>query len=85
MVVGNVYRDTLNRIWHNSSKLNEIRKVTRKDFPQCIDCEARNYCAICMVRNYNENNGDMFKVSKHFCDVAFLNKRIAEEKLNLKS
>jgi len=31
-----------------------------------------------MVRNFNET-GDIFAVSPHFCDVAFLNKRLAEE------
>ena len=43
---------------------------------------------MCLVRNYNESNGDMFKVNKHFCDVAFLNKRLVEEyqeKLNKKA
>ena len=34
---------------------------------------------MCLVRNYNESNGDMFKINKHFCEVAFLNKKIVEE------
>ncbi|MCH5237547.1 MAG: radical SAM protein [Muribaculaceae bacterium] len=84
MVVGNVYKESLKDIWEKSEKLQKIRNVTFGDFPQCVDCEARNYCAVCMVRNYNENEGDMFKVSKHFCDVAFLNKKIAEEKFKVK-
>ena len=33
----------------------------------------------CLERNYNEHQGDMFKISKHLCDVAFLTKRIHEE------
>lgn len=82
MVVGNLYRNTLKEIWTSSPELDRIRKVTRKDFPKCLDCEAADYCAMCMVRNYNENNGDMFKVSQHFCDVAFLNKRLAEQHFN---
>ena len=44
----------------------------------CITCEAKEYCDMCMVRNFNESNGDMFKINKHFCDVAFLNKKIIE-------
>ena len=43
---------------------------------------------MCLVRNYNENNGDMFKVTKHFCDAAFLNKKMVEdyyEKKKIKS
>ena len=78
-VVGNVYRQSLKEIWDNSPKLAEVRKVRRKDFPKCMICEARDYCNMCLVRNYNESGGDMFKISQHFCDVAFLNKRLVEE------
>ena len=74
---------SLKDIWEKSEKLQKIRNVTFGDFPQCVECEARNFCAVCMVRNYNENEGDMFKVSKHFCEVAFLNKKIAEEKFKV--
>jgi len=84
-VVGNVYRQSLKEIWAQSPKLVELRKVTRGDFPKCLKCEAKDYCAMCLVRNYNENEGDMFKTNEHFCEVAFLNKRIAEEWKNSKT
>ena len=79
MVVGNVNNQSLKDIWETSEKLKTIRAVTQGDFPQCLKCEAQDYCSRCLVRNYNESNGDMFKLNKHFCDVAFLNKRIVEE------
>jgi len=79
MVVGNVYKQSLKDIWDNSEKLKTIRSVTQGDFPQCLKCEAQDYCSRCLVRNYNESNGDMFKLNQHFCDVAFLNKKIVEE------
>lgn len=79
MVVGNVYQQSLKDIWENSEKLKMIRQITQGDFSQCLDCEARNFCAMCLVRNYNESNGDMFKINKHFCDVAFVNKKVVEE------
>lgn len=78
-VVGNVYKQTLQDVWDNSERLKEIRNVTRRDFPECLTCEAADYCAMCMVRNYNENGGDMFKINRHFCEVAHLNKRMVEE------
>ena len=78
-VLGNVYEQSLKEIWEKSEKAAIIRKVTQADFPQCIDCDARNYCSRCLVRNYNECNGDMFALPKHFCDVAFLTKRLVEE------
>lgn len=79
MVLGNVYRQSLQEIWENSPKIKELRKITQASFPECLKCEARDYCARCLVRNYNENGGDMLRVNKHFCDVAFLNKRLVEE------
>ena len=81
LICGNVYENTLQDIWENSPQLKKVRSITRGNFPQCINCEALNFCAMCLVRNYNESNGDMFKINKHFCDVAFLNKKIVEEYL----
>ncbi|MBQ0141735.1 MAG: radical SAM protein [Prevotellaceae bacterium] len=78
-VIGNVYNNSLKDIWENSEKIKQIRGITQGDFPQCIECEARDYCSMCLVRNFNESGGDMFKLPKHFCDVAFLNKRLVEE------
>lgn len=79
MVLGNVYKQPLREIWENSAKIKELRKITQASFPQCLECEARDYCARCLVRNYNESGGDMMKVNEHFCKVAFLNKRLVEE------
>lgn len=83
-IIGNVYSKSLKDLWENSQQLKELRKVNQASFPECIGCEARQYCSRCLVRNYNENKGDMFKINKHFCDVAFLNKRLVEEKYGKK-
>ncbi|MEI8204873.1 MAG: PqqD family peptide modification chaperone [Bacteroidota bacterium] len=85
MVLGNAYKQSLKDIWDNSEQIKELRKITNASFPECITCEARDYCAMCMVRNYNENNGDMFKITKHFCDVAFLNKKMVEDYFKTKN
>ncbi|MDE6416369.1 MAG: PqqD family peptide modification chaperone [Duncaniella sp.] len=78
-VLGNVYKNTLKEIWEESERVKSLRKITQASFPQCVECEALNFCNRCLVRNYNESNGDMMKVPKHFCDIAFLNKRLVEE------
>lgn len=78
-IVGNVFRQPLKEIWERSPRLMEIRNVKHKNFPKCLTCEARDYCNMCLVRNYNESGGDMFKINQHFCDVAFLTKRLVEE------
>lgn len=78
-VLGNVYRQSLKEIWENSDRVKQLRKITQSSFPKCLKCEAFNYCNRCLVRNYNESHGDMFHIPQHFCDVAFLNKRLVEE------
>jgi radical SAM protein with 4Fe4S-binding SPASM domain len=78
-VVGNVFKTSLKDIWEHSEQLKMIRRVTWKNFPKCLECDVRDYCNMCLVRNYNENNGDMFKTADHFCKVAKLNKQLAEE------
>lgn len=79
LVAGNVFKQPLKEIWEQSPVLAKVRSVRQKDFPKCLKCEARDYCNLCMVRNYNESGGDMFKLNEHFCKVAFLNKRLVEE------
>ena len=79
LIVGNAYKNSLKEVWDNSKELQSLREITFESFPECIKCEAKDYCAMCLVRNFNENKGDMFKVSKHFCEVAFLNKKLVED------
>lgn len=78
-VLGNIYKQSLQEIWENSERIKALRKVTNESFPQCFECDARDYCARCLVRNYNESGGDMFAINEHFCQVAHLNKRLVEE------
>ena len=79
MICGNVYKQSLKDIWETSPQFQELRKITQASFPKCLTCEARDYCHICLVQNYNESNGDMFKINPYYCEVAFLNKRLVEE------
>jgi len=79
MVLGNVYKQPLQEIREKSSEVKKLRNVTQGDFPECLDCEAAAYCSRCLVRNYNESNGDMYKINRHFCEVAFMTKRLVEE------
>lgn len=78
-VLGNVYKQSLQEIWEQSPRVKELRKITQASFPQCLECEARDYCARCLVRNYNESGGDMFKINEHVCQVAFLTKKLASD------
>ncbi len=79
--LGNAHEKTVADVWNNSEPLKKLRNVKWKDFPKCMACEAKSYCAMCMVRNMNETSS-IFEVSQHFCGVAFLNKKLVEEYKN---
>jgi radical SAM protein with 4Fe4S-binding SPASM domain len=76
-VVGNVRNTPLQEIWYNSPKVRYLRGLRMKNFPKCIECEDRAFCAMCMVRNANEDpNGNFFKINEHFCKVAKIHHEI---------
>jgi len=79
-VCGNLHEQSLADIWENSPKVKYLRGLRKKDFPQCLFCPDKNFCAMCMVRNANEDpNRDLLKINKHFCKVASLNRKIVME------
>ena len=80
-VLGNIEKDTLKDIWLKSEKLNKLRNIRLSQFPKCTNCEARPFCSMCLLRNYNENNGDLFKIPEHTCQIAHLRKRLASKLL----
>lgn len=76
-VCGNITEQPLREIWEHSPKVKYLRNLRKKDLPQCIDCVDRHFCAMCMVRNANEDpDGNPLKINKHFCKVAALNRKI---------
>jgi radical SAM protein with 4Fe4S-binding SPASM domain len=76
-IVGNVREKHLREIWENSARVKYLRSLRKKDFPRCLACGDKNFCAMCMVRNANENpEGDPLKINEHFCRVAALNRKI---------
>ncbi len=77
--VGNINHESLQEIWNNSAELNKLRSIKRSDFQECTDCDATEFCSICMARNSNESGGNPLKLNPHFCEIAHLNKKIYEE------
>jgi len=76
-VCGNVRETPLKEIWESSPKVQYLRNLRKKDFPECMPCADKSFCAMCMVRNANENpEGDPLKINRHFCKVAALNRQI---------
>lgn len=79
-VCGDAREQTLRDIWENSAKVRYLRSLRRKDFPECTACADKSFCAMCMVRNANEDpEGNPLNINKHFCKVAALNRKIVTE------
>ncbi|MDP7445309.1 MAG: PqqD family peptide modification chaperone [Candidatus Poseidoniia archaeon] len=77
--VGDVSRQSLEEIWNSSPELNKLRGITNASFPNCLSCNDRKYCSMCMVRNFNESGGDPLKINTHFCRVARINHQIVDK------
>lgn len=77
--VGTV-RQRLKDVWENSPQLNMLRNIKKKSFPKCLVCADKDFCAMCLVRNFNESGGDMMKINEHFCKVAKINRELVEVK-----
>lgn len=76
-ICGNLMEKSLEEIWNNSPELNYLRKLRKKDLTDCINCSNQQFCAVCMVRNANEDsNGNPLKINKQFCKIAELNKEV---------
>ena len=76
--LGNCYRQSLRDVWNNSPQIRFLRGLRGRDIPRCIHCKDRNYCSMCLVRNFNET-GDMLKVAPHFCKVAHINHEVVDK------
>jgi radical SAM protein with 4Fe4S-binding SPASM domain len=80
-VVGNVKNTSLQDIWDNSERIHYLRNLRKKDFPKCIQCQDKEFCTMCMVRNANENpSGDPLIVNEFFCNIAKLKRQILLER-----
>ena len=79
MPLGNCYEQSLEEVWLRSPVIQKLRAVRGEQFPKCAACNDRDYCSICMCRNFNET-GDMFKAAEHFCKVAEINHEVVDEK-----
>jgi len=79
-VLGNIINESLSDVWSNSSKIKYLRNLKRSDFPKCLECDASDYCTMCMVRNANEDvSGNPLELNQYFCDVTKLNKKLIQD------
>lgn len=73
-VLGNAATDTVEEIWRGE-KLETLRRLKNKDFPQCLACANRPFCKVCPAFNFNAT-GDIFKTTPAKCAVAAVVKEV---------
>lgn len=84
-IIGDLQKQSLHEIWHHSEKIKQLRSIKRSHFSQCLTCQNRGYCTICMMSNANENSdGDAFKICNFKCQVAALKRNKVINFLELK-
>lgn len=76
MVVDDAFNRPLSLIWSKNEKVTTLRNLDKGKFLKCQKCNLKNYCDMCLVYNYNENNGDIFHVCDRFCETAALLRKI---------
>ena len=67
-ILGNAAADTLESVWRGE-KLEVLRRLVNKDFPQCLACANRPVCKVCPAFNFNAT-GDIFQTTPAKCAVA---------------
>lgn len=76
-ILGDVNNQSISDIWKNSSDVLALRNLTINDFPKCKNCEDREYCSICLIRNVNESEYlDCKDVNPYFCAIAKIKRQI---------
>lgn len=82
-ICGNIKEVSLQAIWENSPQVKYLRSLRQKDFKQCIECEDKDFCLMCMGRNSNENeDGDIFNIPQITCDAAKIHHQMVKELKN---
>ncbi len=79
-IVGDLNKQSLKEVCEHSKEIKELKMIKRSDFPNCVECENRGYCTVCMMSNSNESkNNDPFEINDYHCKVAAL----IHDKVNL--
>lgn len=70
-ILGDLNSESLQDVWELSPKIQNLRKIKRKDFLNCVKCKDRGYCTVCMMCNANENpDGNVFQINEFRCKAA---------------
>lgn len=70
-IVGDLNTQSLKDVCEHSKEIQALKHIKRNDFPNCVNCEDRGYCTVCMMSNSNESkDNDPFAINEYHCQVA---------------
>ncbi len=75
MVLGNVLRTPIEKIWSSSVELQEFRALRWGDLPECARCELSGVCERCPASALLEN-GNLDSISRNDCLLAEVKARL---------
>lgn len=78
--LGNLKNTSISEIWEKSDKVKYLREIKRENFEKCMQCKDKDFCTICMMKNFNEDSEEnMFKPNSANCQFAsILHQKITE-------
>lgn len=77
--LGNIYEKRLTEIWYNNPLLSTIRRINRqKNFPECLNCKAIDYCKRCLKLNEQTSEFGLHRFSEDNCKYARMAKELFE-------
>ena len=78
--LGNIYDNALSGIWYNNPLLSLIRRVNKqKNYPECLNCKAIDYCKRCLKLNEQTCQGGLLHFNQENCEYAWMTKTLLEE------
>ncbi len=77
--IADLNKSTLYDTWNNNEQTNHLRKIKRKDFPEHMNSEYREFTNVCMARNANNNKGEYMKMDRKSIEVAKMTKELVDD------
>lgn len=69
--LGDLKNMSISEIWENSEKVKHLREIKREQFKECMQCKDKDFCTICMMKNFNEDNDEnMFNPNSANCRIS---------------
>ena len=79
-LLGNINEMSLFEIWTQSKPLQTLRHINcQRNFKECLECKALNFCKRCFVDVEQENGGELLRINPRVCREAFAIKEIVEK------